>query len=266
LDSVVAIAPSSGKETDDALSESGYALRIYSYQSIISGPHMSSFRQFLSISLVLAVVSVSAVVAAQGYGIRGGIQQTNLVEDAASNTLGTETGLTLGGFFNIRLPANLGVSVEGMYTQKILTQQNANVLAGGEFDPDVTLELGTIEIPITVFWQAPLKGPLYPRLYGGPLIGVIVNEKVDLADQSIGEALDEAFVLTKDAFAEREIGWIAGAGLTLSLADLGMGSTHLLADLRYQSGITTVSEEFAGNPLSQELRIGAFTALLGIAF
>lgn len=218
------------------------------------------------IATVLAMTVLAGMASAQRLGIRGGIQQTNLVEDEASNSLGTETGLTLGGFFNIKFPANLGLSVEGMFTQKILTQQNVSKLQGGNLDPDVTLELGTIEIPITLFWRAPVKGPLYPRLYGGPLIGVIVNERVDLADQSLGAALDEAFVLTKDAFAEREIGWIAGAGLTLNLADLGMGSTHLMADLRYQSGITTVSEDFAGNPLNQQLRIGAFTALLGVGF
>ena len=221
---------------------------------------------FVRSCLLLAFLFFAGRASGQGFGIRGGIQQTNLVEDEASNTIGTETGLTLGGFFNIKLPANLGLSAEGMYTQKILTQQNVEALDGGELEPDVTLELGTIEIPITLSWRAPLKGPLHPRLYGGPLIGVIVNERVELADKSVGDVLDEAFVLTKDAFAEREVGWIVGAGLTLSLGELGMGSMHLLADLRYQSGITTVSEEFAGNPLSQELRIGAFTALLGIGF
>jgi hypothetical protein len=208
----------------------------------------------------------AAGVQAQTYGIRGGIQQTNLVTDEAGETFGTETGLSLGGFLNIRLPKNFLLSAEGMYTQKIVTQQSAAVAQAGNFDPDVTLELGTIEIPITLSWRAPLGGPFYSRLYGGPLIGVIVDEQVKVDDRSVGDVLDDAFVLTKDAFDEREVGWIAGGGITVSLRELGFGRISLLADLRYQRGITTVREDFAGNPLSRQIRMGAFTALLGVGF
>ena len=216
-------------------------------------------------SLVI-LLGITSEVLGQEFGIRGGVQQTNLVADEAENTLATETGLTLGGFVSIPLPANLLLSAEGMYTQKIVTQQDAAAIQGSAIDPDVTLELGTIEIPITLSWRAPLGGPFYSRLYGGPLIGVVVDEQVELNDRGAGDVIDEAFVLTKDAFDEREVGWIAGGGLTISLRQLGIGSISLLADIRYQRGITTVREDFAGNPLSRQIRMGAFTGLLGVVF
>jgi hypothetical protein len=218
------------------------------------------------IPVVLILVFCVSMAQAQTYGIRGGVQETNLITDEAGETFGTETGLSLGGFLNIRLPQNLFLSTEVLYTQKIVTQQSAAVAQGGAFDPDVTLELGTIEIPITLAWRAPLGGPFYSRLYGGPIIGVIVDEQVKVDDRPIGDVLDDAFVLTKDAFDEREVGWIAGGGITVSLREMGFGGISLLADIRYQRGITTVREDFAGNPLSRQIRMGAFTALLGVGF
>ena len=216
--------------------------------------------------LFSTLVAICTPAHGQLFGVRGGVQQTNLLTDEAANTFGTETGFTLGAFLNIPLPANLGISAEGMYAQKIVTQQNLDVAEGGEFSPDATLELGTIEIPITLAFRVPVNGPLHPRLYGGPLIGVVVNEKVDLEGKAVDDIANEAFVLTRDAFADREVGWLVGGGASLDLEALGMGSIHLLADIRYQSGITSITDDFAGNPLSQTIKVGAFTLLLGVGF
>ncbi|MGA7304508.1 MAG: porin family protein [Rhodothermales bacterium] len=216
--------------------------------------------------LVLAFCLVSATAFGQRYGLRGGVQKTSVVTDEAGETFGTETGLTLGGFLNINLPANLAVSADGMYTQKIITQQNVSALQGGPLNPEVTLQLGTIEIPVVLAWRVPVSGPVRPRLYGGPVIGVIVDQQVDLNDKAVGEAVNEALVLTRDAFSDREVGWTAGAGLSIGLANMGFNSIHLLLDLRYERGITSVADDFAGNPLSKTVRIGAFTGLIGVGF
>jgi hypothetical protein len=203
---------------------------------------------------------------AQSVGLRGGLQQTNIVTDEASNTFGTETGFTVGGFLKLNLPANLSLSAEAMYAQKFITQQNVETDGSLNLSPDATLELGTLEIPILLSYNVPVSGALRPRVYGGPVIGVVVNDQIDLDGKSVGDIANEAVVLTGDAFSEREVGWLVGGGATLSLASLGVGSMYLLADVRYANGITRMSEDFTGNPLNQQITFGAFSALLGVGF
>lgn len=225
--------------------------------------------RYVRIILCCLLLGSAHNVLGQRYGLRGGIQETNLVADETSETFGTETGLSLGGFLGVNLPANLALSAEGLYTQKIVTQQDVAGLEGGgieEANPDVTLELGTIEIPITLAWRANLTGPLYSRLYGGPIIGIIVDEQVEVNDRPVADVFEDAYERTREAFTEREVGWLVGGGLTLSLSQLGFGNVHLLADVRYHSGITSIEDDFAGNPLSQQIRVGAITGMLGIGF
>ncbi len=203
-----------------------------------------------------------ATLSAQGFGIRGGVQQTQIITDIDENTLGTETGLTLGAFFMVPLPKSFGIYVEGLYAQKIVTQQNLDVIqSGGPLDPDASLELGYIEIPVTLAYRFSPSNNLQPRLYGGPVIGVIVNESVDLKGKEIGDIATEASLLTKEAFNERELGWIAGAGVSLDLSAIS-----LTFDLRYSAGIGTVRDDFDGGALGREIDLGAFTGLIGIGF
>ena len=199
---------------------------------------------------------------AQYFGLKGGIQQTNIVTDLENNAFGTETGFTIGAFVNIPLPKNFGIGIEGLYAQKIVTQQNAELAQQGELDPSTSLDLGYLEIPVMLQYRIPVAGFLRPRLYAGPVIGVIVNESIDLKGNTVGGVLNEATLLTRDAFDDREVGWLAGAGASLSLGSIA----YLLLDLRYTGGITTLSDDFSGNPLARQIKIGAFTAMLGLGF
>ena len=199
---------------------------------------------------------------AQYFGLKGGIQQTNIVTDLENNAFGTETGFTIGAFVNIPLPKNFGIGIEGLYAQKIVTQQNAELAQQGELDPSTSLDLGYLEIPVMLQYRIPVAGFLSPRIYGGPVIGVIVNESIDLKGNTVGGVLNEATLLTREAFDDREVGWLAGAGASLSLGSIA----YLLLDLRYTGGISTLSDDFSGNPLARQIKIGAFTAMLGLGF
>jgi len=223
-------------------------------------PTMRSMRGVMLALATTLVFTTSA--AAQGFGLRGGVERTAIVTDVESGTLGTETGITLGAFVGIPLPYNFAVQAEGMYSQKIVTQQNLELAQQGEFSPDASLELGYIEIPITLAYRVPLSGPLRPRVYAGPVIGVVVNESVDLKGKEAGDIANEATLLTREAFADKEVGYMAGVGASLRLGPL----PQLMFDIRYTGGLATVSQDFAGNPLARNLEIGAFSALVGIGF
>ena len=173
---------------------------------------------------------------AQYFGLKGGIQQTNIVTDLENNAFGTETGFTIGAFVNIPLPKNFGIGIEGLYAQKIVTQQNAELAQQGELDPSTSLDLGYLEIPVMLQYRIPVAGFLSPRIYGGPVIGVIVNESIDLKGNTVGGVLNEATLLTREAFDDREVGWLAGAGASLSLGSIA----YLLLDLRYTGGYFNV--------------------------
>ena len=216
---------------------------------------------FAALTCAAALIMAQPVFS-QGFGLRGGVQQTEIVTDLEANTFGTETGLALGAFVNIPLPARLAIQAEGLYTQKIVTQQNLSVIQnGGELNPNASLELGYIEMPILLAYRFKTAGIVHPRLYGGPVIGVIVNEKVDLEGKQPGDIASEAALLTKEAFKDRELGWLAGAGVSI-----GVSRVHLLFDVRYSAGIGSVQDDFAGNPLSRQINLGSFTGLVGIGF
>ncbi len=214
----------------------------------------------LAVAFLLATPQHST---AQYFGLRGGVERTQLVTDVGSGTIGTETGYALGAFINIPLPKNFGISVEGLYSQKVVTQQNLESAQTGAFDPSASLHLGYIQMPITASYRFPVPGPLKPRIYGGPVVGVVVDEAIDLNGKRAGDVANEAAILTKDAFADREVGWIAGAGATLGFRGFPV---YLMFDLRYIGGVATISDDFAGNPLARQLEVGALSGMIGIGF
>lgn len=217
-----------------------------------------------TLTFVLALLAWSPQnSAAQYFGLRGGVERTQIVTDIESGSIGTETGFAVGAFINIPLPKNFGISVEGLYSQKVVTQQNLEAAQTGAFDPSASLELGYIQMPITASYRFPVPGPLKPRLYGGPVIGVVVDAAIDLNGKRAGDVANEAAILTKEAFADREVGWIAGAGATLGFRGFPV---YLMFDLRYIGGVSTISDDFAGNPLARQLEVGAFSGMIGIGF
>ena len=128
--------------------------RSHQYSHMQSVP-MSIILNTVSPTRVASVVLLFALVvptssSAQVFGLRGGMERTQIVTDVDRNTIGTETGLSVGAFVNLRLPANLGLSVEGLYSQKIVTQQNLQLAQEGALNPDASLHLGYIQIPITM--------------------------------------------------------------------------------------------------------------------
>lgn len=213
--------------------------------------------------VVLLLGSFASSATAQRFGLRGGVERTQLVNDVSNNAIGTETGFTLGAFINVPLPKNFGLAFEGMYSQKVVTQQNLELAQTGEFDPDASLHLGYIQMPLMVTYSLPVPGPLKPRLFGGPVIGVVVDESIDLKGKQAGDITNEAALLTKEAFADREIGWTAGAGASLGFRGFPI---LLIFDMRYTGGVASIQDDFDGNPLSRQLEIGAFSGSIGIAF
>ncbi|MGA7304509.1 MAG: outer membrane beta-barrel protein [Rhodothermales bacterium] len=216
--------------------------------------------------LCLALICTARTTFGQAFGFNGGLQKANIKTDEAKNAFGTEVGYTLGFFLNIGLPSNFGIFTEARYSQKIITQQEAADAQHQLTNPDVKLDLGSIEIPVALAWKPPVKGRVRPRIYAGPVISVIVNQQVELTEKSPGDVINEAFVLTRDAFADRDLGWVAGAGLSIKLIDLGITTLQLMGDVRYVGGLNSVNKDFAGNPLRRSIGVGAFNAMVGVGF
>lgn len=216
--------------------------------------------------LILACSFLPASVLGQAFGFNGGLQKASIKTEEAKNAFGTEVGYTLGFFFNIGLPSNFGIFTEARYSQKIITQQEAADAQHQVTNPDVKLDLGSIEIPVALAWKPPVKGRVRPRIYAGPVISVIVDQQVRLTEKSPGDVINEAFVLTRDAFSDRDLGWVAGAGVSIKLVDLGITTLQLMGDVRYVGGLNSVNKDFAGNPLRRSIGVGAFNAMAGVGF
>ena len=222
--------------------------------------------RYVCAALVLVLPLLAGTAFGQSFGINTGLQKATIRTDDAKNAFGTEIGYTVGLFFNIPLLSNFGIFAEAMYSQKIITQEEAGLDQPAGSEPDVKLALGSIEMPVALAWKPPVEGRVRPRIYAGPVISVIVDEQVDLAHQPVGDVLDEAFVLTREAFSDRDLGWVAGAGLSIHLVDLGVTKLQLMGDVRYVGGLNSVHEDFAGNPLRRTVGVGAFNAMVGVGF
>lgn len=170
--------------------------------------------------LAITVVAFSAVTAQSqttSFGLKAGMTSANIKEkfESASVSLSSKIGFYAGAFADIGISENFGVQPELFYSSLGAKAK------GTDGDPDVTLDLGYINLPIL----AKYKNNGFSAFLG-PQIGYLLSAK----SKSGGDTEDE-----KDQLKSTDVSGVIGIGYTLTN---GFGF-----DARYQLGFTNISKD-----------------------
>lgn len=208
---------------------------------------------------VVALLTVAAPAQAQ-FGVRGGVNLTDLVGDDAGETE-RRRGLSLGAYVDVFRVGPVDVAAEVYYRQKgaDLTSLQAE-LAQGQAPPE-TLEFGLdyVEIPVLLRWNVVQGSRARLYLAGGPAFAWRLDCGIEVSSGTGDSSPDCDDLLGDDAeetLRDYEQGLVVSGGIDL-LVLRNMGALNL--DARYTKGLSRVS----GN---REWKNEAFSLMLGWEF
>lgn len=181
-------------------------------------------------SLLLAVVALIAVPASSAqtsFGLRAGLNVSDLTGDDLGNTE-PRLGFTGGAFVNVPFTPQFSLQPEVSYSQKGVASE----------DGDAQLQVDYVEVPILVKYTVPVtETGLMFGAYAGPALGFKVSEEVD----GFGGSADTDFFKSTD---------IGGAfGVTV-------GAGPFAVDGRYTLGLSDATDE---DESPYDLRNGVFS-------
>ena len=201
-------------------------------------------------ALLLALFTAPQVQAQSlDIGLKGGINSATVdtnIPDIES-LVESKTGFVGGAFLGIGLGSTFAIQPELLYSQK--------GFKASEGGTEASLTTDYIEIPLLL--KANFNaGMLRPAIYAGPVVSF--ESKCDVSVGSLSVECDD-----DDGFVDRKsTAWGLDFGANL---DIFVGPVMLIADIRYQLGLTNlVSSEFADEE-SVKTRVWQFMAGVGIS-
>lgn len=198
---------------------------------------MKTIQLLLPLCLFLATLNVLNAQMTDGkprFGIKAGINGSNLYDDASATDKKSRVGVTAGAFLQIPLAkGRMSLRPELLFT----TKGGAYDLAGGE-RPD--FKINYIEIPISLEYR--LLG--FINLHAGGYASTLAS-----ADGTLGGSLGK---LGRGNFEKYDYGWHAGAGV-----DFGGLGLHF----RLSRGLKKVGAESVA-PLFGDLKNSAWAITL----
>jgi hypothetical protein len=197
------------------------------------------------IGLVM-LLSLPVLASAQeiSYGIKGGFNTANLKVsfDDVDVTGDRRTGLLLGAFVARDFNPNVGIQVEGLFTQKgseFAAETNL-------FDDDASLKLNYIEFPVLARVNVPAAATTV-RLLAGPTFGFKVSQSVDVGNVELDA--DEVPLKSFD------LGFALGGAVEIR---------QFVIDARYTWGLTDIND--GEEPEEPTVKNNAFSLSFGWRF
>lgn len=182
---------------------------------------------------VLSAVTLQPAAAQISLGVRGGVGFSQLAGEVQTNS---RTRFVAGAFAGFGIAANYGLQPELDYAQKgAKTESEIVDPRGGLITLKQTTSLDYLELLVPAYVTIKVTNErVKPRIYAGPTFGLVLNCKVNV-DRSVGEPLPTADC--KDDVKSIDFGLVFGFGLAL-----GAGPGKFAADLRYDLGLSNVSD------------------------
>lgn len=140
-------------------------------QTIVINQNIVSMKKiFTAILLVVALMSATAVQAQIKFGLKGGLNVTNMSFSADVIDKSNQTGFFIGPTVKFTLPlVGLGVDAAALFDQR-------NAKAGADGD-EVTLKQRSINIPINLRYNIGLGSLAGIYLAAGPQFGFNIGDK-----------------------------------------------------------------------------------------
>jgi hypothetical protein len=165
-------------------------------------------------------------------GVKAGVDFANLGGDAEQlleASLKSKTGFSAGAFFGFDLHRMFRLQIEGQYVQKGTKAEDQGV--------DVKIKLDYVEFMVPLTLLIPTEGPVTPRLYAGPAVGIEASCKFSGTEGGITVDVDcdsdEIGAQTKSV----DFGVFFGGGV-----DFAVGPGALTLDVLYNLGLTNIND------------------------
>lgn len=199
----------------------------------------------LMFALMMAAVLLftAAPLFAEGmmFGIKGGLNMSNLTGEDAKIDFGvdpsTKMGFGGGVFFNYAFTELFGIQAEALYMMKGATYEVE--FEGETFSANINADY--IEIPLLLKVTIPTEGKIKPAIFAGPAFGFLMSAKAE----GEGESTD-----IKDDLESMDIGILGGAEIGYKM-EKGM----LFLSASYEVGMQTMVKPFDGEDGEEEVDV-----------
>ncbi|MDH3890390.1 MAG: PorT family protein [candidate division Zixibacteria bacterium] len=225
---------------------------------------MNLLARLMVLSLVAALVLTVPAVAQVGFGVKGGLNVSNLT-GADSEGFDSRVGLVAGGFVKLNIAPNLAIQPEALFAQKGSKGDLGGVTA--------KFNLNYFEIPVLLKYTFPTTGEMQPFLFVGPAVAFAQKAEFTVEAGGQSASLDIANEKSND------VGLVIGGGI-----DLATGGVALVIDARVTLGLSKAFEDVPpfdfvdvfldelDFPMAWEsgqaldVKNGAFALMIGVAF
>jgi hypothetical protein len=156
--------------------------------------------------------------------------RADISQDIPGITYGSMNDMAAGISLSIDIiGGQLGLQPEVNY---IIKGFDVREMDQGE-DISSKYKISYIEVPVLVYYKAPLKGKIIPGIFFGPYVGFA--QKVTEVQTAFGETEKRD---VGDNLKEQDFGLIFGGNVRY-----GRGSLRLMLDVRYSIGINNVAQD-----------------------
>ncbi len=192
---------------------------------------MKKFMFALMLAAVLLFTAAPLFAEGMMFGIKGGLNMSNLTgDDATIEDTDPSMKMGFGGgiFFNYAFTELFAIQVEGLYMQKGATYEWSE----GEESGSVDAKIDYIAVPLLLKVTIPTEGKIKPAIFAGPTFGFLMSAKVE------GEGGSEDI---KDNTESMDIGILGGAEIGYKL-EKGM----IFLSASYEVGMQTIDKSVEG--------------------
>ena len=180
-------------------------------------------KKFLIVSLtVLALAAVAPQPASAGFGIKGGLAQSNLDFSPAALVPLSRLNAPMGGVY---WGFNLGLFT--IQPEALYLRMGARVEDAPDWMED---RIEYIQVPVLLKIKL-LPGPVKPVIYGGGYYSFLLTAKGVSYIDGVSDEVD-----IKDQVKSNDYGVVFGGGLDFSLAGI-----KLSAEVRYNLGLANIN-------------------------
>lgn len=176
---------------------------------------MKKITLLLALIFSTGIIASAQVIPSFGFGVKGGINLSQLSTSGGTFDSGNRAGFNAGVFARV---GALGINLqpELYYASKSSTSTSNGVTN--------TVTFNSIDLPVLLGFKFGALG-LGGHLHTGPLVSFLINK-----DQSFSSALGS--VSSVRDYKNQNLAWIFGAGLDLKSISI---------DLRYEKGLSTLN-------------------------
>ena len=190
-------------------------------------------------AMMLFAVSAFCADGKMMFGVKAGLNMTNVTGDDKPDNVSMSMGVIGGAFMCYKITDIIAVQPELLFAMKGAKADSAGF--------EVQWKFNYVEIPLLLKVNLPTEGKIKPSLYAGPALGILMSAKAEDED-------------VKEFFKSTDIGLLAGAAVGYQM-EKGL----LFAEARYEVGLTTI-DKAEGDEDAADIKNTAISILVGYAF